>query len=87
MRAVRVIPVRHALYIRIAFQQGSDTRYLIRSDTFEHHMNIRARHLRGRAKLVRDDLQAAFHLRIIRQVFGHVSIDIRMEHQYTAYHR
>ena len=87
MRAVRRIAIRHTLHVRIGLQQGADTGNLLGTNALEHHMHIRSGHLGGRTELGSNDLQAPLHLRVIRQVFRHVGIDIHMEHQDAGYDR
>ena len=86
VRAVRRIAIRHTAHIVITLEERSDTGHFLRLDAFEHHMHIGSGHLRGRTELSGHYLQTALHLRVIRQVLGHVGIDVRVEHQYTAHY-
>jgi len=47
-------------------------------------MYIRTGHLRRRTELGGDDLQTAFHLRVIGQILGHICVDIHMEYHHNA---
>ena len=85
IRTVRRITIRDTVHILITFQQRPYTRYLIRSQPFEHNMDIRTRHLSRGTELSHHDLQTAFHLRVIRQVLRHIGIDVHMERHKPAY--
>ena len=52
----------------------------------EHHMHVCSTHLSRRAELVHNDFETTLHLRVVRQILGHIGINIHMEHHDTADH-
>ena len=87
MCAIGAIAVRHFIHIGIRGEQCAHALYLCGTDGIEHDMHISAHHLGGCTELIGDDIQAIFHLRVIRQILGHIRIHVDARHEDAAYHR
>ena len=84
--AVGAVTTSGVVHIGVRLQERTDAGHLLRANPLKHHVHISAGHLRG-AELGVDDFQSAFHLRVIGQVLGQVSIDVHTGHQNAADNR